>query len=139
MDYPTIKLPRRCGLGKVTGRTGPGSSTFQKPVERAELRRRANSGLLDFELARIRIEELSSDAEIEIWILGGLRPVQGTSVLDSTERKTTEQMLQDMEAMFRATFMNGDDAYSITSLEEGRFVDINEAFEKLFGLSLIHI
>lgn len=40
-----------------------------------------------------------------------------------------------MEAMFRATFTNGDAAYSITSLEEGRFVHINQAFEKLYGFS----
>jgi PAS domain S-box-containing protein len=54
---------------------------------------------------------------------------------DVTARKRNEQALRDSEAKFRATFMNGADALYIATLDEGRVVEVNDAFVKLFGYS----
>ena len=56
-------------------------------------------------------------------------------VEDITERKQALDALRDSEAKFRATFMNGADALSITSFADGRFVDVNDAFVEFFGYS----
>ncbi len=65
---------------------------------------------------------------------GAVRFYQGI-VEDITERKIAEKKLVDSEEKFRATFMNRPDALYLATLEDGRIIDINESFEKLFGYS----
>jgi PAS domain S-box-containing protein len=50
-------------------------------------------------------------------------------------RKQQEDALRESEEKFRALFVNGPDALYLATLEEGSIIDINDAFEALFGYS----
>lgn len=52
---------------------------------------------------------------------------------DITDRKQAEQALQESEEKFKTTFMTSLDGVFIASLDEGKIVDVNNAFEKMFG------
>ena len=54
---------------------------------------------------------------------------------DRDEFTRHESGLLESEEKFRAIFRNGPDALYLSTLEEGRTIDINEAFEELFGYS----
>ncbi len=41
--------------------------------------------------------------------------------------------LQDSEARYRTAFMTSPDAITITDLKDGRYVDLNEGFTRIFG------
>jgi PAS domain S-box-containing protein len=49
------------------------------------------------------------------------------------ERKQSEQALRESEARFAALFQASPSAISVTTLREGRFVDVNTEFERLMG------
>jgi PAS domain S-box-containing protein len=49
------------------------------------------------------------------------------------ELRETATALRDSEERFRATFMNSADSFLIATLEEGTIVEINDAFEALYG------
>jgi len=52
---------------------------------------------------------------------------------DITERKQTEQALRDSEEKFAKAFRTSPDAISISEQATGRFLDINDGFERLSG------
>jgi PAS domain S-box-containing protein len=54
---------------------------------------------------------------------------------DITERVRAEQALRLSETKFATAFRAGPSAMTITSLQDSRFVDVNESFEKLLGYS----
>ncbi|HVQ00524.1 MAG TPA: PAS domain S-box protein [Candidatus Thermoplasmatota archaeon] len=54
---------------------------------------------------------------------------------DATTRKHAEQALETSEEKFVKAFQNSPIAISITRLNDGKFIEINEAFEKFFGYS----
>jgi PAS domain S-box-containing protein len=77
-----------------------------------------------------------------VFLLGNAEPMldnkgrpRGAVVVlsDITERKRTEDALRDSEERFRATFMNSADALLIVTLDEGTIIDVNDAFEELYG------
>lgn len=52
---------------------------------------------------------------------------------DITERKRVEEALQESENRFRAAFMGSPVAKCISTLEDGIWIDVNQAEESLFG------
>jgi PAS domain S-box-containing protein len=52
---------------------------------------------------------------------------------DITERKHFEMMLRESEAKFAKAFHTAPSVFAITDLSDGRFIEVNEAFEKVFG------
>ena len=52
---------------------------------------------------------------------------------DITERKQAEKKLQKSEEMFSKAFRNSPVAISISTEEDGRYLDVNEAFLHMFG------
>lgn len=54
---------------------------------------------------------------------------------DITERKQTEEKLRESEARFSTVFHSSHDAISIARLSDDIYLDVNEAFCKVFGLS----
>jgi len=54
---------------------------------------------------------------------------------DITESKQAELALQESEARFAAIFQVSPAAISLTSVVGGRFIDVNEAFERVMGYS----
>ena len=54
---------------------------------------------------------------------------------DITSRKKAEEDLRHSEEKFAKAFRSSPDAVSITTLKEGRFLDVNEGFLKITGYS----
>ncbi|EMG37499.1 PAS domain S-box [Desulfocurvibacter africanus PCS] len=52
---------------------------------------------------------------------------------DVTERKRAEEALRESEEMFHKAFSMSPEMLTITALEDGRYLDVNEAFTRLFG------
>lgn len=73
---------------------------------------------------------------LEAWFeLHAYPSTEGLSLYfhDVSERKEIEQALRDSEERFTQAVQVGPMAASITTLEEGRFLDINKSFEQLTG------
>lgn len=52
---------------------------------------------------------------------------------DVTERKRAEEALRESEEKFAKAFRANPSPLAISTLTEGRFIEINEAFERVFG------
>ena len=52
---------------------------------------------------------------------------------DITEQKLAEKVLQGSEEKFRTIFRTSPNAITITRVEDGEYIDINDAFTKLLG------
>jgi PAS domain S-box-containing protein len=55
------------------------------------------------------------------------------SVSDITERRRAEEDLKKAEEKFRLAFMTSSDAYFWSTLEDGRILEVNPAFQDIFG------
>ena len=64
--------------------------------------------------------------------MGG-RTLRMTAVRDITARKKVEQALRESEEKFSKAFHNSPDVMSITDLETSRYIEVNDAHEKIFG------
>jgi len=69
----------------------------------------------------------------ELIELGGVTHILSTSN-DITERKRTEDALRASEERFAKAFNASPEPMCLVTLEEGRFLQINDAWEKCFGL-----
>ena len=66
------------------------------------------------------------DAEGRIYRIAGF-------ARDVTEQKAAEHALRESEEKFSKAFRSSPDAISVSDMETGRFVEINEGFERLFA------
>lgn len=57
------------------------------------------------------------------------------AMMDITERKKAEQALKESEEKFYKAFNSSPDSIVINRLSDGRFINVNEAFEKSFSYS----
>ncbi len=62
----------------------------------------------------------------ERWLVRG-------SILDIGERKRIEAALRESEAKFAAVFRVCPESISISSVDEGVYIDVNDAYEQVFG------
>jgi len=63
----------------------------------------------------------------------GGRLVRMTALRDVTARKQVEQALRESEQKFSKAFRTSPDVMSITDLETGHYIEVNDAHEKAFG------
>ena len=58
--------------------------------------------------------------------------LQGT-LQDITQRKQAEVLLLESEDRYRTAFMISPDAVNITRMEDGRYIDVSEGFQRITG------
>ncbi len=103
-------------------------------------------------MVALRTGEAVRDVEIGVllpdggisWRLINAQPVYGdqdnllgavVSLFDITERKHAEEALGESEERFSKAFRVSPDAMIISHLEDGKIIEVNESFERLFGYS----
>ena len=62
-------------------------------------------------------------------------PLVRGSIIDISERKRVEDALRESEAKYLTVFRTCPGSLSISSLEDGRYLEVNDAYERLFGYS----
>jgi len=90
-------------------------------VRGLELRTRTRNGLL-------RIILVSAESIV----VGGI-PCLVSVLHDVTNRIQADQALRESEEKFSKAFRTGPDVMSITDLKTGRYVEVNDAYERVFG------
>jgi PAS domain S-box-containing protein len=73
-----------------------------------------------------------AEARAKMARVGG-RTVRMTALRDITGRKKVEQALRESEEKFSQAFRNSPDVMSITDIQTGKYVEVNDAHEKAFG------
>ncbi len=63
------------------------------------------------------------------------RMLRMSALRDVTAQKKVEQALRESEEKFSKAFHTSPDSMSITDLETGRYLEVNEAHEKIFGFT----
>jgi PAS domain S-box-containing protein len=61
------------------------------------------------------------------------KPVRITALQDITERRRAEKLLQEEKEKFSLAFQAMPSVLVITTLAEGRYIEVNEAFERVMG------
>jgi PAS domain S-box-containing protein len=74
------------------------------------------------------------EARAKITSVGG-RQVRMTALRDVTQQKKVEQALRESEEKFSKAFRTSPDSMSITDMETGRYLEVNDAHEKIFGFA----
>ncbi len=90
-------------------------------------------------MAQYRLQRLDGhEIEIEIgsipYVYDG-QPAVLSILQDVTERKQAEVALRQSEEKFARAFRAVPDSVSISTVNEGRFVELNEGFTRVFGYS----
>jgi two-component system, cell cycle sensor histidine kinase and response regulator CckA len=122
----------------VVGRTALELGLWVDPAERQGFvnRLRREGRVRNFRVTvrvkdgRSRICELSAEL-IEV----GGRPHNVTVLNDITESLEAERDLRESQEKFAKAFRVSPDIMAITEFETGRYVDVNEAHERLFGFT----
>lgn len=94
-------------------------------------------GEVVFESAHIRRDGALFPVEIAVRAMeiGSMKYIISI-VRDITERKRAEESLRKSEEMFSKLFMLAPVGIAFTTLADGRFVNVNNEFERVFGFSL---
>jgi PAS domain S-box-containing protein len=66
-------------------------------------------------------------------LFAGGRALRMTALRDITAQQKAEQALRESEEKFSKAFRTGPDVMSITDFETGRYLEVNDAHEKIFG------
>lgn len=72
------------------------------------------------------------EARAKVTRVGG-RLLRMTALRDVTPQKKVEQALRESEEKFSKAFRTSPDSMTITDLETGRYVEVNEAHGRIFG------
>jgi PAS domain S-box-containing protein len=61
------------------------------------------------------------------------------SARNITERKRADERIKASEERFRKAFMTGADAFFIQMLDEGRYIEVNDRFEEIYGYTRFEV
>jgi len=96
------------------------------------------------EKGQFKSEEFSfrvKSGEIRFWLCSAeiininTEPCMIAVAVDITERKKTEQALRDSESKLAIAFHSSPQAIAITTVKDGRFVEVNDSYLRLSGLT----
>jgi two-component system, cell cycle sensor histidine kinase and response regulator CckA len=130
-----------CGYDRkeIIGRTSKELEIREKP----ELREQMVAALK--ENGRVSVQEFRLRRKggqlVPVQFSADVIDVHGTPCLltvsrDISDRYQAEEALRSSENKFKSAFENSPDAITISSLEDGRFLEVNEAFERLSGYKI---
>ena len=89
-----------------------------------------------YEHRLLRRDGSSFDAEAQAKMLQvGRRTLRMTALRDITERKKAEQALRESEETYAKACRNSPDAVTISRMADGRIIETNEGFRRVFGHS----
>lgn len=77
---------------------------------------------------------VSENARVFHGSMGNILYYEGT-IEDITERKLMERHLRESEEKFRKAFQINPDSISISRLEDGKFITVNNGFTQVFGFT----
>ena len=121
---------------EVVGRTPVEIGLWPNPEERTRFINLAqqDGGFNEQEVKFLRKngEPLFGLWSAEKIVLGGETCLISVLV-DVTERRRTEQALRESEEKFSKLFFSNPSWMAVTTLEEGRYLDVNDAFEEITG------
>jgi PAS domain S-box-containing protein len=123
---------------EVIGRTSDEFNTWVPAEERDRMIR------MLLENGRIRNEEFNTRSKsgkiqtmlmsAEVIEIGGEPCIIGV-LTDITERKKAEKALRESEEKFSKAFRSSPDIISITTLKDGRYIEVNDSFTRIAGYS----
>lgn len=82
----------------------------------------------ELSMYRKRLEDLVEERTSD------LAKINSQLVIELTERKRAEEALKESEERFAKAFLKNSIPMAITTIKEGRYIDVNEAFLKTMGL-----
>ncbi len=109
-------------------------NTLPPETVMARMKKAQSSRSAKFEFRHRRADGSIRDVEVfsnEIEIAG--KNLLYSIIHDITDRHLAEEALQESESRFRAAFMGSPVALAITSLEDGVWIDANQAEQDLYG------
>jgi PAS domain S-box-containing protein len=123
---------------QVLGKTAIELGVYHNPEQRqerlVELSRSGKMSDIEVLLTRADGKAVIGRCNVELIELGGRRCLI-TVLHDVTDRVRAEQALRESEEKFSKAFHVSPNAITITEIETGRFVDVNEGYTKLFGFT----
>jgi PAS domain S-box-containing protein len=108
---------------------------FVTPESRAVIAERVRTGRGDICEHRLLRKDGSlfiAEAQARMVRMGD-RTLRMTALRDITARKKVEEALRESEEKFSKAFRTSPDVMSITDLETGHYLEVNDAHEKTFG------
>ena len=109
---------------------------FVSPESLPEIAERVRTGrgdLCEHRLLRKDGSLFIAEAQARMVYVGD-RTLRMTALRDITARKQVEEALRESEEKFSKAFRTSPDVISITDLETGIYLEVNDAHEKTFGL-----
>ncbi|MBV6411844.1 MAG: Adaptive-response sensory-kinase SasA [Rhodocyclaceae bacterium] len=123
---------REEALGRTSVELGTWTDPRQRESWRQAMLEHGHTGNLEL---RFRTKDGKS---IDVLISAELIELEGkmcalVMATDLTERKRTEEALRQSEARFATLFRSNPEAIMLTTPEQGRILDVNDAFERVSG------
>jgi len=111
------------------------------PDDMARLRKAVEAAVAGGTPYELELRAIRKDGETRVCAASGFAEMSPDgravrlfgSVQDITERKRAEMALRESEEKFRALYVNSPDALYLATLDEGRIIAVNDAFEALYG------
>src|SRR5262249_21004625 len=127
------------GLGKLIGHSvydfmPVAQHDFIKESRREVLQGGGVGPLIQGSMVRPDGSTVTAEGQAIPFVYDG-RPAILSVIRDITEHKRAEVALRESEEKFSKAFRSCPDAVALSELATGRYIDINEGFERLFGFS----